>query len=86
MLAFVTLNLILGIVFTGVMRIALVVGVSGVHLDDGAADVTGFGVPAHVIAYLQACGVDAQMCRDRPQLVGGFSGPFDQRGDFLGMR
>jgi hypothetical protein len=53
MLAFVTLNLILGVVLTRVMRIPLVVGVSSVHLYDRAAHMTRFGVPAHMIAHFE---------------------------------
>jgi hypothetical protein len=47
---FVALYFILGLVRAGVMRVPFVIHVPGMDLYDPAADVTGFGVPANVIA------------------------------------
>src|SRR6185437_15751379 len=43
-------DLVLRVILAGVVRVALVVEVPGVDLDDGAADVAGFRVPGDVIA------------------------------------
>ena len=46
----VALDLVLRIGFAATVRVALVVGIARVHLDDRSAHVTGFGIPANVIA------------------------------------
>jgi hypothetical protein len=52
-ITFVTLNLILRVVNARVMRVPFVVCVSRVHLNDRAAHITCFGVPAHVITHFK---------------------------------
>jgi hypothetical protein len=54
----VALDFILRIIRAGVMSVSLVIGVSCMDLDDPAADLTGFGVPRHVIANLEFRGHD----------------------------
>lgn len=46
----VTFDLILRIIWAGVMRIAFIRNVSGMDFDDDSADPAGFRIPAHVIA------------------------------------
>ena len=46
----VTPDLVLRVILAGVVRVALVVEIPGVDLDDGAADVASFRVPGDVIA------------------------------------
>lgn len=47
-------DFILWILLARVVRVALVVHVSGVHLDDRAADMPGFGVPGHSISHFES--------------------------------
>ena len=49
----VALDLVLGIFLGAAMHVALVFGVVCMHLDDLASDVTGFRIPAYVIADLE---------------------------------
>ena len=46
-------NLVLRLVFAGMMDVAFIAHVLGVHADDFAAHPTGLRVPAHVIANLE---------------------------------
>src|SRR5690348_17979531 len=50
----VALDLVLRIVLAGAVRVALVVEVAGMDPDDGAGDAARFGVPADVVADLEA--------------------------------
>ena len=50
MISLVALDLILRIIFAGVVRVPLVVEIFRMHLDDLAADVPGLRVPGDVIA------------------------------------
>jgi len=43
-------DLILRLFFAGVVGVAFVVDIFGVHLDDSPADMARLGVPGHVIA------------------------------------
>jgi hypothetical protein len=61
----IALDFILRIIRAGVMSVSLVIGVSCMDLDDPAADMTGFGVPRHVIANLEFRGHDG--CPQLPQ-------------------
>jgi hypothetical protein len=54
MIGLVAFNLILRIVGTRVMRIAFVICVACMNLDDAAADMTGLGIPGDVIADFEA--------------------------------
>jgi hypothetical protein len=47
-------DFILWILLARVVRVSLVVHVSGVHLDDRAADMPGFGVPGHSISHFES--------------------------------
>src|SRR5690554_2945459 len=47
-------DLVLRRVFAGPAGVALVAGIGGMHLDDGAADPAGLGVPADVIIDLES--------------------------------
>jgi len=49
MIGLVAFDLVLGIVFAGVMRVSLVVEVCRMHLDDRSRHVTSLGIPADVI-------------------------------------
>src|SRR5581483_6077941 len=53
MIGLVALDFVLGILLAGVVRVSLVVGVAGMHLDDRAADAPGLGIPGHVVADLE---------------------------------
>src|SRR5271163_4112829 len=52
-IALVAFDFILRIAGRGVMHIALIVEVAGVDGDDRARDMTGLGVPSHMIADLE---------------------------------
>ena len=56
MVGLVAFDLILGIVFRGVMHMPLVVEVAGVDGYDRPRYPAGFGIPAHVIADLESFG------------------------------
>src|ERR1044071_1539644 len=56
MVGLVALDLVLRLVPAGMVDIALVVHVLGVHPDDAAADPPGLGIPADVIAALEGLG------------------------------
>jgi hypothetical protein len=43
----------LRIILAAMARVTLVLGVTRMHFGDLAADVTGFGIPAHVVADLE---------------------------------
>jgi hypothetical protein len=47
-------DFILRVLLARVVRVALVVHVSGVHLDDRAADMPGFGVPGDSISHFES--------------------------------
>lgn len=47
---FVAFYLVLRVVFVGVVGVAFVVEIFGVNLDDLAAYLAGFGIPANVVA------------------------------------
>jgi len=66
----VALDFVLGIVGRGAMGVALIVEVRSVDFDDSAADVSGFGVPADVIA-------DGKALWARGGFAGAFGG-YDQ--------
>ena len=53
MVCFITLDFILRLIGTGVMRVPLVVEVSCMHLDNPAADASGLGIPGDVVADLK---------------------------------
>jgi hypothetical protein len=46
----IALDFVLRIIRAGVVRVALVIDVLGMHLDDPAADAPGLRVPGHVVA------------------------------------
>lgn len=50
-LGFIALNFVLGVVFRGVMTVALVVEVFSVNRDDRSRDAAHLGVPTYVIAF-----------------------------------
>lgn len=50
----IALNFVLGVVFTGVVRITFVIQIFGVHFHNLSADPAGFGVPNDVIADLES--------------------------------
>jgi hypothetical protein len=49
-IALIALDFVLRVVGIGVMRVALVIDVFGMHAHDAPADASGFRIPAHVIA------------------------------------
>lgn len=53
MVSLIALDLILRIIFAGMMRVPLVVEIFRMHLDDPAADVPGLRIPGDVIAELE---------------------------------
>lgn len=55
MIRFITFDLILWILFRGVMCIALVIEVPRMHFDDRAGNPSRFGVPAYFIACFKFC-------------------------------
>jgi hypothetical protein len=58
MIGFVASDLVLWIVHVGVVDVAFVVYVLGVHPHDTSADPARFGIPTHVIADLEYLGHD----------------------------
>ena len=53
MIGLVALDFVLGVIFRSVMDMALVVEVRRVDGDDGPCHAASFGIPAHMIAYLE---------------------------------
>ena len=53
MVGLIALDFILWLLGTGVMGMSLVIHVSLMHLDNPAADVSGLGIPADVVADLE---------------------------------
>ena len=54
MIGLVAFDLVLGIIFRGAMRMALVVKISGVDGDDGPQHPACLGIPVYVIADLES--------------------------------
>lgn len=67
----VALDFILWVIFTATTRVALVFGVTGVDLDNGTADLTGFRIPLDVISNPKFCahGIFIQVCRLQKRLL-----------------
>ena len=54
MVGFIALDFILRLIRTGVMSVSFVADIPRMHLDNLAADASGFGIPAHVVADFEA--------------------------------
>jgi hypothetical protein len=54
-----TFDFVLRLVFAGVVDVAFVIHVFGVHAHDFAAEPAGFRIPAHAIANLEALAMAA---------------------------
>jgi hypothetical protein len=55
----IALNFVLGVVFAGVMSIAFVIQIRGVHFHNLAADPAGLRVPNYAFATLNLCFIAA---------------------------
>lgn len=64
MIGGVTLDLVLRILSIRMMRVTLVVEITGVDLDDPAADLSGLGIPTDMVAHLEVRGHDNSLFKN----------------------
>lgn len=60
----VTLDLVLRIVGVRMVRVTLVVEITGVDLDDPAADLSGLGIPTDMVVHLEVRGHDNSLFKN----------------------
>lgn len=53
MVGFVALNFVLRLIFSGVVRMPLIISILSMYFDNPAADMPSFGIPGDVIAHFK---------------------------------